>query len=86
VTALKKKRRVRRRSASPLPRPGFPEGRLRRVSQVVTWLGIVALVAALAVQVGLLPLGMGPRGVMILKVAAVGMVIAGFVFGRGPRR
>jgi hypothetical protein len=59
--------------------------RFKRASTVATTLGAVALGAALLIQYKILPFDLGASGITILKVAGGGLVIAGFIFGRGAK-
>jgi hypothetical protein len=47
---------------------------------------VIALLAALAVQFGLSPWRLSPHHAVVLKVAGIGLVIAGFVLGRTRAR
>lgn len=85
----RKKRRPRRRTYSPAPRAVLvrtTEARLQRASWVAGGLGAACLVAALAVQYRLVHFAVGPNSAVILKVAGVGLAIAGIIFGRNARR
>ena len=70
--------------------PPWPvrDERLRRASTVATSLGVLVLAAALGLQFfaprTLADLGQG--GSLALRIAGVGLVIAGWVLGRARRR
>ncbi len=90
----KKKVKPRRRTlSSPVARPSAPssgeaaaEPRLQRLSRAVTVAGAVSLLLAVAVQFKILSVDLGSNGANVLKVAGIGLLIAGFVFGRAAKR
>jgi len=75
---------VQHASAAPSERP--PETRLQRLSRSTTIVGAAALLVALAAQQKWVSLDLGAHGSTILKVAGVGMIIAGLIFGRAAKR
>ena len=62
------------------------EARLHRAAFVAGVLGVVGLIAALGIQYRLFHFPGGPNSAVILKVAGIGLVIAGWIFGRNARR
>ena len=86
----KKKPRVRRHLA-PVQRaapsaPQTSESRLLRAAKVASTLGVALLLGALAIQFKIVSIDLGPSGSLVMKIAGVGLIIAGFVFGRGAKR
>jgi hypothetical protein len=87
----KRKKKPRRRELARVERKvavegqKSPETQLKRAARIATSLGVLAVLAALAIQYKILPSDLGSNGVLVLKVAGGALVIAGFIFGRGPR-
>lgn len=86
----KKKPRIRRhltqvaRAAPAVPQTS--ESRLLRAAKVASTLGVALLLAALAIQFKVISIDVGANGSLVMKIAGVGLIIAGFVFGRGAKR
>jgi hypothetical protein len=81
----RRKRRIRsRRVPTPTSRPAQPNPTtsIARASNFVTVVGVLAVGCALAVQLHLLPLRLSPHESAALRIAGIGLVIAGFVLGR----
>jgi hypothetical protein len=86
----KKKPRIRRhlaqvQRAAPA-QPATSESKLLRAAKVASTLGVVLLLGALAIQYKVISVDLGPSGPLVMKIAGVGLIIAGFVFGRGAKR
>ncbi len=85
MTAKRKRRPRSRRSLAPTPgaRPvAGPGVRLARAAGIATALGVLAVGVAIAAQLRIVPLALPPQVTAALRVAGIGLVIAGFVLGR----
>jgi hypothetical protein len=85
----KKKPRIRRHLAQvqrAAPPPMSSESRLMRAAKIASTLGVALLLAALAIQFKVISIDVGANGSLVMKIAGVGLIIAGFVFGRGAKR
>ncbi len=85
----KKRRKSRRRMLSPMARPvpvPSSEARLLRAARIAFAVGVSCLAFAVAARLRLFGLPPWRDAALIFRVAGIGLMIAGWIFGRAARR